>query len=263
VRNQSGGEDSFTLGQGGFVLGGLLVPDKMFYFISAEGQLLNATREVSFAVPTVDQRGVSGSTATGLLNDPLTGTSFLGRRVFFPRFFFTPTTSQGNAIFSLFPFPNNPTGIYGLNTLTQVLPANGQGKVISGKVDSAFSLLERQQSFTARYNFTDDWREIPAVGGAIFSTIRPRVRTQNFSTFLNSEVTTPNSRQPVFNQIRVSYGRTRLNFEEVRDTTFLLPSDGLERLRVLLDSRFGASQYASLSRSEPFLLNAPLLANIT
>ncbi|MBV9957838.1 MAG: carboxypeptidase regulatory-like domain-containing protein, partial [Acidobacteria bacterium] len=43
TRNPSSStEDSFTLGQGGFVLGGPLVPNRMFYFISAEGQNLNA-----------------------------------------------------------------------------------------------------------------------------------------------------------------------------------------------------------------------------
>ena len=45
-----------------------------------------------------------------------------------------------DAVFSLFPFPNNPLGIYGANTLTQRLPAGGQGKVFSGKTDGNFSL---------------------------------------------------------------------------------------------------------------------------
>src|SRR6266850_3154537 len=77
VTNQSGGEDSFTLVKGGFVLGGPLVPNdsggsgkSLFYFISAEGQIVNATREESFAVPAVEQRGLFGSGATGLSVDP-------------------------------------------------------------------------------------------------------------------------------------------------------------------------------------------------
>ena len=61
-------------------------------------------------------------------------------------------------------------------------------------------------------------------GGAIFSTLRPRVRTQNLSIFLNSEVSGLSAPpRPVFNQVRLSYGRTRLDFEEVRDQEFLLP----------------------------------------
>ena len=233
VRNLSGKEDSFTLGQGGFVLGGPLAPNKAFYFISAEGYLLNATKEASFAVPTLAQRGAFGTGATAIFMQPFTGS---------PEFA-TPTTTQGDAIFSLFPFPNNPNGIYGPNTFTQVLPASGQGKILSGKYDQNFKLGGRQQSLTGRYNFTDDWRNIPVTGGALFSTIRPRVRTQNFSFFFNSELNGPDAATLVFNQIRLSYGRTRLLFENVPDRQFQMPSNDFP--------------------NEPFLLNAPLLANVT
>ncbi|HXQ70078.1 MAG TPA: carboxypeptidase regulatory-like domain-containing protein [Pyrinomonadaceae bacterium] len=252
VQNQSGGEDSFTLGQGGLVLGGPLVPERsdrsgrsMFYFLSVEGQVLNASREVSFAVPTIAQRGFGNTGVTGVTVTVLPDINGI-----FPvgspnRFF--PTSTTGDAVFSFFPFPNNPSGIYGANTFTQTLPASAQGRVLSGKVDANFKTWERQQSFTARYNFTQDWREIPATGGAIFSSLRPRVRTQNFSTFLNSELSAPSATTPIYNQIRASYGRTRLNFEEVADRSFLIPSgfsfDNPE------DSRF--------------LLNAPLIGNFT
>lgn len=241
VRNGSGGEDSSTLGQGGFVIGGPLKPDKMFYFISVEGQNLNASQEASFAVPTVAQRGLStsgtaaanGSGATGIFVNPFTG---LPTQAF-------PTAVGGDAIFSLFPFPNNPTGVYGANTFTETLPADSQGKVASGKFDSNFKFRGRQQSFTARYNYTGDYRTIPVTGSALFSSLRPRVRTQNFSTFLNSELSDPSSTSPVFNQLRLSYGRTRLNFEEVRDSNYEVPSE--------------------LFPSEPFLLNTRLLQNFT
>jgi hypothetical protein len=112
-------------------------------------------------------------------------------------------------VFSLFPFPNNPNGIYGANTLTQSLPAGGQSKNVSGKVDGNFMIGKRAQSITSRYNFTDDWRDIPVVGGAIFSTIRPNIRTQNWSNFFNSEINAPDD-MAIFNQVRASYGRTRL-----------------------------------------------------
>ncbi|HYE66418.1 MAG TPA: carboxypeptidase regulatory-like domain-containing protein [Pyrinomonadaceae bacterium] len=245
VHNPAGGQDSFTLGQGGFVLGGPLKPNEMFYFISAEGHLLNATKEASFAVPTVAQRGLFGSGATGL-----TFTPFVDINEVFPvgspNLFF-PTSGMADAVFSFFPFPNNPAGVYGPNTFTQVLPASAQGRILSGKFDSNFMIGERQQSLTARYNFTQDWREIPVTGNAIFSTLRPRVRTQNFSTFLNSELSGPNSTRPVFNQVRLSYGRTRLNFEDVPDQTFLRPT-GLNLIN---------------PEEERFLLNAPLLENFT
>lgn len=233
TRNGSGGEDSFTLGQGGFVLGGPVVPRRLFYFVSAEGQLLNASKEASFAVPTVEERGAFNSGASGL--------SF-NRFRNLPEFAF-PTTSGGDAVFSLFPFPNNPEGVYGANTFTQGLPASARGVILSGKLDYDFQLGGRAQSLTGRYNFTDDWRDIPVTGGALFSTLRPEVRTQNFSFFFNSELSGPAARTLLFNQLRLSYGRTRLRFEEVRDREQML--DGASFPDV------------------PFLLNARVLENLT
>ncbi|MGH9940887.1 MAG: carboxypeptidase regulatory-like domain-containing protein [Pyrinomonadaceae bacterium] len=240
VQNRSGGEDSFTFGQAGFVLGGPLVPNRLFYFISAEGYIINAATEESFAVPTVAQRGAFNTGATGIFRDPFGRRDSAGNPLD-PTLGF-PTTAGGDAIFSLYPFPNNPSGVYGPNTFTQVLPASGQGKVLSGKIDGNFRLGGRQQSITDRYNFTDDYRIIPVTGGALFSSLRPRVRTQNNSFFFNSELSDPDSTTPIFNQVRLSYGRTRLNFQEERDREFLVPS--------------------SLPH-EPFLLNAPLLENFT
>ncbi|MFL6208694.1 MAG: carboxypeptidase regulatory-like domain-containing protein [Pyrinomonadaceae bacterium] len=238
VRNGSGGKDSFTFGHVGFVLGGPLEhrrgpdkPPRMFYFASAEGYIINATQEASFAVPTVAERGFNRTGATGVFQNPTptqAGTVFA-----------FPTTARGDAIFSLFPFPNNPQGVYGANTFTQTLPASAQGKVASAKFDANFRIHGRQQALTNRYNFTDDWRIIPTTGGALFSSLEPRIRTQNNSFFFNSELSGANTTRPTFNQVRLSYGRTRLNFREVRDP-FLRPSSLL---------------------NTPFLLNAPLLLN--
>ncbi len=247
VRNESGGKDSFTLGQGGFVLGGPLVagdPNKpksrsLFYFVSAEGHILNATKEANFAVPTVEQRGAFGTGASGLFFNPLTCQNFsnLGTCTGGALDFYFPTALQGDAVFSLFPFPNNPTGVYGRNTLTQTLPAGGQSKIASGKFDANFGAFGAQHQLAGRYNFTDDFRDIPVTGGAIFSSLRPNVRTQNFSTILNSQIT-----NTVSNEFRASYGRTRLDFEQLRRP---------EQLR------------SSKLPNEPFLLNAPYLVNNT
>jgi len=233
VRDERGGKDSFTLGQSGFVLGGPIKRDHLFYFVSAEGQVLNATQEQSFAVPTVAQRGSFGSGASGIFRRPFNNS---------PEFAF-PSSPDGDAIFSLFPFANNPNGVYGANTFTENLPAGGRGAILSGKLDENFKYKNRLQTVTGRYNFTNDRRDIPATGGAIFSTLRPRVRTQNFSFFLNSEVSDPDSDHPIFNQVRLSYGRTRLRFDEVRDNKFQLPSTEFPNM--------------------PFLLNRPLLSNFT
>jgi hypothetical protein len=240
LRNDANRADSFTLGQGGLALGGPLAPDRAFYFLSAEGYLLNAVWEESFAVPTVEQRGAFATGASGIFRDPFGRRDAAGNLLDATLGF--PTTAGGDVIFSLFPFPNNPSGVYGRNTYTQTLPAGGQGKILSGKFDVNFKIGGRQQSITERYNFTDDWRDVPSTGGALLSTLRPRVRTQNSSFFFNSEITAPDSARPIFTQVRLSYGRTRLVFDEVRDTGFLLPSS---------------------FTGERFLLNARVLENFT
>src|SRR5262249_4409410 len=167
VRNGSGGKNSFTFGQGGFVLGGPIATDKIFYFASFEADVTNAVDENSFAVPTVEQRGAFRTGASGIYQNPLTGAPVSA----------IPSTRNGAGIFSLYPFPNNPGGIYASNTFTEELPASGRGVILSGKIDDNFKLRQLPQSFTGRYNFTNDWRDIPVTGAAIFSTLKPRIRT--------------------------------------------------------------------------------------
>lgn len=234
VQNPAGKRDSLTLLQGGGVLSGAIIPQKTFFFVSAEGQLLNAVKESHFAVPTIEQRGFLNSGATGI-NLSTTNPQRNSLR---------PTTESGNLIFSLFPFPNDPNGVYGRNTLTQVLPADGRGGIFSGRIDQYFSLpgTSRLQTFTARYNYTDDSRDLPVTGGAIFSSLKSKIRTDNFSTYLSGELTNNLS-----NLLRFSWGRTRLRFGEIRDSSFLLPTS----------NNFGD---AAQSR---FLLNAPFLGNTT
>ena len=233
VTNQSGGEDSFTFGQGGGVIGGEVGQSKLFYFASAEFHSINATQEKSFAVPTVEQRGAFGTGASGITRDFFDPANMAIRS--------TPVSERSTSIFSLFPFPNNPTGIYGANTFTQVLPASGDAAIVSGRLDKNFDVADRQQRLTGRYNFTDDEKNISAVNEAIFSTVLSKIRTHNLSLFLNSEVSRPDAGSRLFNQMRFSYGHTSLAFDEVRDRQFLIDSD--------FDT--------------PFLLNAPWLFNTT
>lgn len=232
VRNQSGGKDSFTLGEGGFVLGGPLKSKRLFYFVSGEGEVINATTEENFSVPTIEQRGSFSTGATGIFTNPFDGSPMSA----------IPSRRNGSALFNLYPLPNNAEGVYGKNTFTQQLSADARGGIGSLRMDYNFGGA-RPQSVTGRYNYTNDRRIIPVTGGALFSSLKARVKTQNLSLFLNSKLSGPNAVASVFNQVRVSYGRTRLLFSEVRDQEFLIPSQQLP--------------------NEPFLLNGRLMLNVT
>jgi len=227
--NLSQGKDQFQRNQGGGVIGFPVFRDKTFFFGSFERQDVKARQETHFAVPTIAQRGFLNFGATGFPVEDRAG----------QKQFFIPTSVAGDAVFSLYPFPNHPVGPYGANTFTQVLPADAHGTIYSLKLDHNFKLFgpEVTHAFTARYNFTDDERQIPAVGGAIFSGVIPNVRTQNLSLFLNSQLSPSKA-----NQIRASYGRTALTFAENRDP-YLRPS--------------------KLLPNEKFLLNAPAVGNFS
>ncbi|MFY9611043.1 MAG: carboxypeptidase-like regulatory domain-containing protein [Blastocatellia bacterium] len=223
VDNPVDDENSFTRAQYGFVIGGPLVNRKTHFFASFEHQDINASRESHFAVPTVAERGLFNTGATGF---PVSVDGVI-KELF-------PTSSAGDAFFSLFPFPNNPIGPYGPNTFTEVLPASADGTIFSGKLDHN---IGKNHTLMGRYNFTDDNTILPVTGEAIFSSLRALIRTQNFALSFSSALS-----NNVANQARFSYGRTSLNFEEVRNP-MLLPSE----------------QFPDV----PFLLNAPLLQNFS
>ncbi|MFN0279798.1 MAG: carboxypeptidase regulatory-like domain-containing protein [Pyrinomonadaceae bacterium] len=233
VTNFAGSEDKLDLLQGGFAFGGRLVKEKVFFFLSGEYQRLEGTQERHFAVPTVEQRGFVRSGASGL-QQCFSGSDCI------PGF---PTSISGDAVFSLFPFPNDPNGIYGRNTYTQESSTDALGRIFSGKIDwNLFNINGNQQVLTARYNYTNDSRDLTDVGGALFSAIRPVVRTDNFSAYLTGGINGSTS-----NELRVSWGRTRLRFDELRDQTFLDP----------------ISRSFSNPSDGMFLLNAPTLLNST
>lgn len=226
--NPSQGKDQFQRNQGGGTIGFPIIREKTFFFGSFERQDIKARQETHFAVPTVAQRGFLGFGATGFTATDRQNMS----QTFFPTFI------AGDSVFSLFPFANNPVGPYGENTFTQVLPADAHGTIYSLKLDHNFKMFsEATHAFTARYNFTDDEKQVPVVGGALFSGVVPNVRTQNISLFLSSQLSPSKA-----NQLRASYGRTALSFAELRDP-YLIPS--------------------SFFPNEPFLLNARQVLNGT
>ncbi len=233
--NPVGGEDPYTRGQYGFVFGGPIVKEKTHFFFSFEHQDINARRESHFAVPTVAERGLFFSGATGLSRDRTQFSSDL-----FPTVPLYPTSRAGNAFLSLYPFPNNPQGPYRANTFTQVLPADADGNIFSTRLDHSFDGWGSSHTLAGRYNFTDDETVLPVTGDALFSSLEARVRTQNLSIILDT-----NLPFGATNQARFSYGRTRLAFDEVRNP-FLSPAGG--------NLRPGESE---------FLLNAPLIENLT
>jgi len=202
-----------------------VIRDRTFFFGSYETQEVRARSEMHFAVPTVSQRGIFGSGASGL--DGVQPTLFRPDTAAYP------VTLAGNGIFSLFPFPNDPLGPYGQNTFTQTLPRDAAAQIVSLKLDHR----HRGTTFAGRYSVSDEDSIVPAVGNALFAAVKPRARVQNVV------VTAVGNLGPsVTNALRFSFGRTAIRFDEVRDSYLTAPT------------RF---------RGEAFLLNRPLLLNLT
>jgi hypothetical protein len=239
-RNPAGGESPLRRTQAGLFFGGELSRIDTFYFLSLERKVNREARESHFAVPAVSQRGLFDSGETGL---------FAAGGV--PQ---SPATVPGNAVFSLYPFPNNPRGPYGPNTYTAVLPATADATLFTVKLNRRFGeqaegrpnrrwwervlpIPSRGDLLTGRYNRTRDKSLVPVTGGAIASSLRPRVRTQNLSLYMSRNLT-PN----VFDVLRFSFGRTHLILDDA------------------LSPRIAPS---ALLPDIPFLLNAPLLLNVT
>lgn len=234
-------DNPLTRTQTGAAVGGP-IPNLVntFFFTSIEKQIIHENKVSHFAVPTVRQRGIFDTGETGVQQTN-------------PAPVMYPASVPGNAIFSLYPFPNNPSGPYGENTYTASLPADGHGLRFSSKIDHQFkgnnkprqgswwkSLLSYRSygdQLTGRYNLTDEHSFLPTTGGALFSSLRPKVRTQNLAFFLNRTLS-----ESAADTVRFSFGRTKLFFGEVRDPSMLessaLPGQG-------------------------FLLNAPLRLNLT
>ena len=225
--NPAGGKDPYSRAQAGVIVEGPIPSAKdTFFLASYERYGVNSTQETHFSVPTVIQRGYGNSGAVGFQPYVFdTGTT--------PAF---PASLTGNAAFSLFPFPNDPLGPYGPNTYTESLPANARNNTIVASVDHAFS-GNRLDHISVRVNQTAETSDIPSIGNALFSTVRSHLRTLNVAGYFDTKPL-----RNISNVFRSSFGRTSADFDEIRDS-FLVPSDQFP--------------------SQPFLLNAPLLLNLS
>jgi hypothetical protein len=201
----SGEKDEFSRLQAGFALGGPIVPNKTQFFVSFEYLHIDATSEQHFSSPTLAQREFRGGRRFSIITpfgiaDPEATLGITTRGA----------TPVGLATLQFYPLPNNGGGPYGANTFTRVLSADGQGPLASLKLTHQINL---KNTFSARYNFTDDDRELPSVKRAIGSQVEAHTRTQNLSLIVDSSIS-----QTLVNQGRFSYGRTKLSFDQASST---------------------------------------------
>ena len=218
-----GGDSSSQLIGG--TLGGPIVAERLFYFVSAERLRNRGTAMRHFVVPSAAERGLR--VRDGFVPIEELGSFFADRGIPY-------SDAAGSGIFSLYPLPNNPAGPFGANNYSQARPFEGTGSVFSARVDWYPS---GDHSVTARYNYTDDDSVIPFTGEAIHSTLATDTRTQNISLFVNS--TTPE----LGNVFRFSFGRTRLAFQPEKGSPLLFgstPSDELPaEFARLIDTPYG------------------------
>ncbi|HWC97166.1 MAG TPA: hypothetical protein VG456_10460, partial [Candidatus Sulfopaludibacter sp.] len=225
------GNDPFRRTMASGTLSGPIHKPDSFFFVSYGIIATSAQPQTQFAVPTAAQRGVNGTGETGfsaLQIYPLP--SFNGTGI--PSTAFTPASIPGNAIFSLFPFPNNPEGAYGPNTWTTNLPADQHARQFAVKSDHRLG----RAALALRYNRIDENSQLATVGDALDSTIQPRVMNQSVAAYLDVSV-----RPNIESSFRASFGTTAMSFAD----------------------RIGRSPLPSnLFPNQPFLLNAPLLLNV-
>ncbi|MBI4752541.1 MAG: carboxypeptidase regulatory-like domain-containing protein [Acidobacteria bacterium] len=189
-------KNPFTRSQTGGSVGVPLRPNQLQAFFAFERLELHQTQEHHFVVPTELER------QRGLVL--ARNRSQLGRDILSPTFF---------------PLPNHPGGPYGGNTLTQLLPASGEGTLVNARIDGRTHLFGYSSTANLRYALTDDSRTLPAVDQALHASVQARTRTHNLALILNTEVS------PHFaNQLRFSFGRTHLTFDELPDSPFVFQS---------------------------------------
>ena len=215
-------KSGFDHHQYGAVVGGPIVKQKLFHFLSAERQTVQGDAVRHFVVPALEERGLR--IRNGFVPINQLGSFFDQRDIRY-------SDLAGTGVLSLYPLPNNPAGPFGTNNYSQVRSVDNSGSILSAKTDW---YLSKAHSFAARYNFTNDSALIPFTGDAINSSVGNETRTQNLSLFLNSVL-------PSFgNALRISYGRTRLEFPSDKGSPLVFGSAPSSRVQVApIDTAYG------------------------
>ena len=238
------GKDSVYSQYGG-VIGGPIIARRLFFFGSYERQQSHGTALHHFAVPAEGERGLRVNGRT-LLGESQAAKGFVPARQlqdFFAERLIPYSSAAGVGIMSLYPLPNNPAGPFRANNYSQVGRFEGDGRVFSTRFDWYPSI----HSIEARYNSTHDESRIPFTGEAINSAIGTRTGTHNFSLVINSAASFQ------ANELRVSYGRTRLAFPPEKGSPLLFgssPTGVPAELRREVETSFG--------RFGPFGVSGPI-----
>jgi len=139
------------------------------YVYMAGERLVQAGREEThFAVPSIEERGAFGSGSTGMSINGVPS---------------VPSSVVGDAIFSLYPFPNDPLGPYGRNTYTAQLPNDGNGIRTLLRVDNRIRDFDGWIRF--RGNYSREKSVLGSTGGAIDSSIMPTIQNYGFSEIIS------------------------------------------------------------------------------
>lgn len=195
VGGASQNENPFTRTQTGAALSGPLFSQQTQFFLGFEGSKSNASVEEHFAAPTLADRARVGAPFTLKFPCPREGGVYVICQDF-------DLPSQRPLTY--YPDANNAAGPFGANTYSRVLPADGAGVFGTLRLTQQ---LAAAHTLNVKYGFAEDQRVLPSVNRAIRSTLNARTRSQNLSLLLDSQL-----RVQLFQQSRVSFGRTRIRF---------------------------------------------------
>ena len=197
----SAGENPFTRTQLAAAAGGPIVRERTQLFVGFEGNKTNASVEEHFSVPSQDARDALLTTvprARTILSLPPRGTPG-------DYSLYSPDVSTRIPLRE-YPAPNQPGGLFGANTFTRVLPADGDGLIGSARLTHQ---LSAGTSLHLNVSGTGDRRVLPSVNQAIGSTIGARSTSRRLSAIADSQLGGGR-----FNQARFAWGATRIGFPE-------------------------------------------------